>query len=276
MGYYTPIMDNINQSAVFNACRAMLRPIASFLMKCGMTWREFAEISKSIFVEVAGDDYGIKGRQTNISRIAILTGIDRKEVRRQRDMLATVAAPPASKTTDATRVLSGWHQDREFMTEAGDPQPLTASGEQRSFAALCRRYAGDISPVTLLKELKRVNAVAESDTGKLIALSRYYMPTPFDPQWLTDAGNTIADLGNNVNFNLSAQAGMPTRFLGRATDELIDASAIPEFRGFIEEQGQQFLEIIDDWLTQHRQLEIDPENQVRLGLGMFLIQDEKR
>lgn len=250
-------------------------------MKCGMTWREFADISKSIFVEVAGDEYGIKGRQTNVSRIAILTGIDRKEVRRQRDLLATVTSPPASKTTDATRVLSGWHQDREFSTVDGQPRPLPADGERRSFAALCRRYAGDISPTTLLKELKRVGAVVESATGELTARSRYYMPTPFDPQWLMDAGSTFADLGDNMNYNLSAQAGTPTRFLGRATDETIDASAIPEFRAFIEEQGQPFLELVDDWLTQHRQEyirqeETDPARQVRLGLGMFLIQDDKQ
>jgi len=269
-------MDNINRSAVLDACRGMLRPIASFLLKCGLTWREFADISKSIFVEVAGDEYGIKGRQTNVSRIAILTGIDRKEVRHQRDLLVTVALPPASKTTDATRVLSGWHQDREFSTVDDQPRPLSADGEQRSFVTLCRRYAGDISSVTLLKELKRVGAVTETATGELIACSRYYMPTPFDPQWLMNAGSTFADLGDNINCNLSAQAGAPTRFLGRATDATIDVKAISEFRAFIEEHGEPFLEMVDDWLTQHRQQGTDPAHQVRLGLGMFLIQGEKR
>ncbi len=244
-------------------------------MKCGMTWREFADISKSVFVEVAGDEYGIKGRQTNLSRIAILTGIDRKEVRRQRGLLATAAPPPAEKTTDATRILSGWHQDREFSTKDGQPRSLLADGEGQSFAELCRRYAGDISPVTLLKELKRVGAVTETKTGELVARSRYYMPTPFDPQWLLNAGSTFADLGDNMNYNLSAQPGTPTRFLGRAADESIDASAIPEFRAFIEEHGQPFLEMVDDWLTEHRQEDADPARQVRLGLGMFLIQDEK-
>lgn len=267
------MMEDLDQSAVLGACRAMLRPIASFLMKCGMTWREFADISKSVFVEAAADGYGIKGRKTNLSRIAILTGIDRKEVRRQMDLIAVAAVPPASKTTDTTRVLSGWHQDREFSELNGQPRPIPVDGKSGSFAVLCQRYAGDISPSTLLKELKRVNAVVESKTGELIAQSRYYMPTPFDPQWLMNAGSAFADLGSNINYNLGANPDKPTRFLGRAIDTTIDASAIPEFREFIEENGQPFLELVDDWLTKHRQSEAVTAQPVRLGLGMFLIQD---
>jgi hypothetical protein len=267
-------MDDIDQSAVLDACRVMLRPIASFLMKCGMTWREFANISKPVFIEAAGDEYGIKGRQTNISRIAILTGIDRKEVRRQQDLLATATAIPPSKTTDTTRVLSGWYQDPEFSDASGKPLPISFVGKTQSFTVLCQRYAGDISPSTLLKELKRVGAVTESGAGELIARSRYYMPIPFDPQWLMNAGSTFADIGNNINYNLATKADVPTRFLGRATDPTIDVNAIPKFREFIEEHGQQFIEMVDDWLKDHRNLEADPARQVRLGLGIFLIQDD--
>ena len=51
-------------------------------------------------------------------------------------------------------------------------------------------------------------------------------------------------------------------------------NAIPKFREFIEEHGQQFIEMVDDWLKDHRNLEADPARQVRLGLGIFLIQDD--
>lgn len=267
-------MVDFDQSAVLGACRAMLRPIASFLMKCGMTWREFADVSKSVFVQVAGDEYGIKGRPTNTSRISILTGIDRKEVRRQRHLLAAATPLPLSKTTDTTRVLSGWHQDSDFLNAKGEPLPISISGAERSFAVLCQRHAGDISPSTLLKELKRVGAVVESDAGELTVRSRYYMPNPLDPEWLMNAGGAFADIGRNINYNLAAKENTTTRFLGRATDPAIDVDAVPEFRAFVEEHGQQFLEMVDDWLKDHRSQESDPARQVRLGLGIFLIQDD--
>lgn len=241
-----------------------------------MTYREFTDIAKSAFVEVAGAEYGIKGRPTNVSRVALLTGISRKEVKRQRELLEAPAAHPAAKTTDATRLLSGWFQDADFVDSDGRPLPLPSDGAGVTFATLCSRYAGDIPATTMLKELKRVGAVGEDSDGRLVAQRRYYMPTPFDPQWIMNAGSLFADLGDNINHNLLSDADHPSRFLGRASDATIDAAAVPEFRAFIEEHGQPFLELVDDWLTQHRATEAGARKsrKVRLGLGMFLIQGE--
>jgi len=254
-----------------------------------MTYREFADISKSAFVEVAGEEYGIKGRPTNVSRVSLLTGISRKEVKRQRELLENQEVVQAGKTTDATRVLSGWHQDIDFLDDQGMPRDLLLDrdgldgdgldGDGATFTELCARYAGDIAVTTMLKELKRVEAVAEASSGRLKAIRRYYMPTQFDPQWVTNAGSIYEDLGHNINHNLVADENHPSRFLGRATDNSIDAAAIPEFRAFVEKHGQPFLELIDDWLTQHRASSDDDgkdnnSRRVRLGLGMFLIQGE--
>ncbi|NND37143.1 MAG: hypothetical protein HKN81_08405 [Gammaproteobacteria bacterium] len=243
-----------------------------------MTYREFADISKSAFVEVASDEYGIKGRPTNVSRVSLLTGISRKEVRRQRELLEQQEAVPAGKTTDATRVLSGWHQDIDFLDDKGMPLEIPFDGDGVTFTQLCARYAGDIAATTLLKELKRVEAVEEQSNGRLTAVRRYYMPTQFDTQWIMNAGSIYEDLGDNINHNLVADDENPSRFLGRATDNSIDAASIPEFREFIEEHGQPFLELVDDWLTRHRASDDDSGNKnsrrVRLGLGMFLIQGD--
>lgn len=248
-------------------------------MKCGMTYREFADIAKSTFVEVAGEEYGIGGRPTNVSRVALLTGISRKEVKHQRELLEQPDLHPPGKTTDATRVLSGWYRDADFTNEAGEPLPLPATGNGGSFDDLCARHAGDIPVTTMAKELKRVGAVVEDSDGRLVARRRYYMPTPFDPQWIMNAGSMFADLGQNINYNVVADSDHPSRFLGRATEDTIAASEIPEFRAFVEEHGGPFLELVDDWLAQHRGKDgaggdCENDRRVRLGLGMFMIQDE--
>ena len=47
--------------------------------------------AQEVYVDVARADYGIDGRPTNNSRVAMLTGLSRREVARVRDMLLDAA-----------------------------------------------------------------------------------------------------------------------------------------------------------------------------------------
>ena len=264
---------------VVQTCRVLLRPIASLLLKCGMTWREFAEISKGVFIDVASRDFGLKGRPTNVSRVSILTGVSRKEVKRVRDLLDDEQVPLPNKTTDATRLLSGWHQDPVFLDGAGAPRILPAEGEGATFATLWARYGGDVPLVSLRKELERAGAVTVLPDGALRVERRYFMPVTFDPQWILNAGSMLKDLGTSIAHNLDVKAGDGNgsrRFVGRATNQNMDPAALPAFHAFVEEQGQAFLETVDQWLTRH-EAGTPPEagkQRVRLGLGVFLIEDD--
>ena len=69
------------------ALRLLFRPIARIMLRAGINWQELADVCKATYVEVATEDFGIRGRPTNISRVAILTGLTRREVRRLRNLL---------------------------------------------------------------------------------------------------------------------------------------------------------------------------------------------
>lgn len=263
----------VDRQAVLQTCRVLLRPLAVLLLKCGMTWREFAEVSKAVFIDAASRSFGIKGRPTNVSRVSILTGVSRKEVKRIRDQLAAPDAPLPNKTTDATRLLSGWHQDPQFLDAAGSPRVLPADGEGASFATLWQRYAGDVPLTSLRKELERVGAVSTLPDGSLRAERRYFMPVSFDPQWILNAGSMVRDLGASIAHNLDRAE--QRRFIGRATNQDMDPAAVPAFHAFVEQQGQAFLESVDQWLTAHQGERPPRRPAVRLGLGVFLIQDDK-
>jgi len=98
------------------------------------------------------------------------------------------------------------------------------------------------------------------------------MPTPLDPQWILNAGSVLHDLGANINRNAAADAEHPSSFLGRAASDRVAASALPEFRDFIEAEGQAFLERVDAWLTAHGQLDHGTGPAMRLGIGLFMIE----
>ena len=107
--------DWSNKQRMLLACRRLLAPIVRFLVKGGVSRKEFSELSKGVFVQVATADFGIRGRSTNPSRVAILTGLDRREVRKQREALANEEFVAAGYMTKASQVLGGWYQDPAYL-----------------------------------------------------------------------------------------------------------------------------------------------------------------
>ena len=141
------------------------------MLRCGVTWKELAELLKSVYVQAATEEYGKHGRPTNASRVAILTGLSRREVKRVRDLLVDADPGSLEKINQASRVLSGWYQDPEFLNSQGKPQLLSVTGKG-GFKALLKRYAPDIPLTAMLNELKQARAVTETPTGRLRAKSR--------------------------------------------------------------------------------------------------------
>ena len=72
-------MKSATTSQALAAARQWLRPAIYVLLRCGVPWREFAELAKSVYVEIASERFGKRGRPTNVSRTAMLTGLPRRE-----------------------------------------------------------------------------------------------------------------------------------------------------------------------------------------------------
>lgn len=256
------------------ALRLLLRPIARIMLRAGVDWREFADVGKATYVEVATEDFGIRGRPTNISRVAILTGMTRREVRRLRTFLQDGNPEIFRRMNYATRVLAAWYQDEEFLEADGDPSPLPPMGPSQSFASLCGKYSGDVAATAMLKELKHVGAVEEAADGTLIVRKRYYMPVLMDPEQMLRSGNVLEEIGFTVAYNLHREHEDPSRFERRATNMKIPSTAVPEFRTYIEKEGQEFLERVDAWLTAHEDSSADSSKCIRLGIGTYWIEQD--
>jgi hypothetical protein len=271
-------MDSNPKAGVVRACRLLLRPIVRLLLRSGVPWRDFAELSKSAYVEVATEEFGIRGRPTNASRVAILSGLSRREVARQRQIMPRDASDAgASFLNPAQRILTGWFQDPDYLLANGQPRELPLEGGAPSFAHLCQRYAGDIPATALLKELRKVNAIGAGNADHLRVLQRVYFPAQFDATKALRGGNVLQDIGDTVVHDLLCPPSEPLRFERRAENDRIDARHLPEFRALLEREGQSFLERIDAWLSQHEApdtLGAPGQRQLRLGVGVYHIQSE--
>ncbi len=269
-------MSKGGKSTILRAFRLLLQPIVRTLVRSGVTWKEAAEVCKTTFVEVASKEFGLHGRPTNMSRVAIMTGLGRRDVSRIRKLLDSEQPLEFARMNQATRLLTGWYLDTLYVDASGKPRALPFAGSEPSFTGLAQKYAGDIAPITMLRELCRVGAVKESTDGLLRVLKRFYMPLTIDPEAILRGGSVLRDLGNTIDYNLVRDSEAPSRFEGRATNTNVRAVDVAEFRTFLEEEGQFFLERVDEWLARH---EPPAETQrkyktTRLGIGIYQIQDD--
>jgi hypothetical protein len=165
-------MQDTIQRKILDALLLVLRPIARALLRAGIGFREFDEIAKTAFVDIATRDFGLRGRPTNISRVAVMTGLTRKEVRRLRDKSAAGQETTVLRSTPMATILHRWYTENEFLTGSGTPAELPFDGPGSTFSSLVRKYGGDIPPGAMRTELKRINAIEETERGTLKALKR--------------------------------------------------------------------------------------------------------
>lgn len=270
------MLERASAGHVLAATRQWLQPVINVLIRCGVTWREFAELAKSTYVEVASRQFGNRGRPPNVSRTAVLTGLAQREVSKQREQIDIGAAPLSGYVTKASLVLSAWHLDPVFLDGAGKPAPLPLDGDDVSFASLVRRCGvGDVPASTLLKELRSAGAVRKTAQGRVEALRRVYIPHTIDGELIRLWGTVLADLATTYLNNLTRSEKTPARFERAAVNARVRADSLPEFRRFLDEEGQAFLERLDAWLTAHEVQEGEEiaGGTVRLGAGVYHIQD---
>jgi hypothetical protein len=266
------------RTRILDALGRLLEPIALLLLKSGITWREFADLAKVKFVQVATKEFGIRGRPTNASRVAILTGIDRRDVRKLRLAAAKQPTLDLGFMSKPTQVLDAWFHDPNFRSPTGEPRDLEVSEGEDSFAALVRRYTPGIPHVAMIKELRAVGALEELPDGRLRVLKRNYIPRELTDNQIRLWGSVLQDVGTTLQHNLMRKESEPPRFERRALNLSIDPRARREFEAFLAVEGQAFLERVDEWLASHQieQGSAESKATVRLGVGVYEIFQSER
>ncbi len=145
------------------------------LLPRGITPSSFSRLAREAFIRAAAGQARLQNGKINHSKIAALTGLPRKEIKR------ILNAPPLGLKADSTRmpserVLQGWLTDRQFATRLGRPNSLAVNGEASSFERLVKEYGGDVSPRAILEELVRSRLVRR--VGNRLSLRVSSPPNP--------------------------------------------------------------------------------------------------
>src|SRR3954451_16683085 len=93
---------------LLKAARQLMRPLVRLMMRSGLTFPILADMLRSLFVEVAVNDILTEPKARTDSRISLLTGVHRKEIRRLRELPADLASGVPEVATLGTQVVARW------------------------------------------------------------------------------------------------------------------------------------------------------------------------
>lgn len=261
-----------SREQVFSVLLATMRPIASMLMKFGVSYKDFDRICRLAFVEVAGTSES-GGRVDNVSRIAVRTGLTRKAVKAVQKDLAADQLPPVEIRSLPSEVLHIWHTDPRFCIRPGVPGELNWEAGPNSFVELVRYATTTVPPSTLRDELIRVGAVAELPGNRLIARRRSFVPNTSYERLIQGLQYGVRPLALTVSHNATTNDPENVRF-----QRIVWNYCLPkEKRGAIDRLITQRLEEIsqeiDDLLGEVEVPRDDIESSV-FGVGLYHFEDD--
>ncbi len=255
--------------------RRILRPLVRVLLRSGIPYGLFADIAKQTYVEVANDEFEIPGRKQTVSRVAIITGLTRKEIARIKELQEADAAEVADRYNRAARVISGWLRDPRF-SNAGEPTPLPVEGEGATFAELVKEFSGDVPPRAILDELIDARTVEMRDDGCVQLVTRAYIPHDSKADKLGILGADVSQLIDTISHNVYAEHSEP-RFQRKVSYDNLPAEVLLDLRAMSASQSQALLEKLDGWLAAHDRdtnPKIDGSGRKRAGLGIYYFEED--
>ena len=161
--------------ALAQAIRRLLRPLLRVLIAHGFTFPVLSQLLKELYVEVAEAEFPLPGRPQTDSRINLLTGVHRKDVRALRGRGGTPDLPSAVISRNAL-MIALWTGSPDYRDASGEPRPLPKTGKAPSFESLVRSVSKDIRSRAVLDEWLRLEMIKVDDAGLIHLNNAAFIP----------------------------------------------------------------------------------------------------
>jgi hypothetical protein len=194
------------ERGLVRAAVEVLRPIVAQMIAKGVVFGHLESRLRELFVRVAESSFEIPGRPQTDSRIAVLTGINRKEVRRIRTTHPRNVRPTSFQRNLAADLVSRWTADRTATDRSGHPVPIPFRAKQGpSFVRLVRETTSDLRPRAILDELLRTGTVEMVDARTIRLRTDAYVPTRGESEKLAMLAEDPAELIQTMIHNIFSQ-----------------------------------------------------------------------
>lgn len=262
-------------STILTALARLLRPIVRVLLQNKVSYATFDQVARQVFVEVADAHFPLEGKKQTNSRIAVVTGLSRKEVLRLKRLPPLGDRELEKPFHRAARVVSAWVNDTRFQDKDGQPATLPMDGDV-SFTHLVGDHSGDMPVRTILDDLLSAGVIEVDDERQVRLLRRAYIPSQDDTQMMQILGTDAGDLAETIVHNLTADAG--SRFQLKVSYDNLPRECLPAFHALVSEKGYTVLEDFDQWLRVHDRdtnPAADGTGRMRAGVGIYYFQEQR-
>jgi len=259
------------------AVQRLFRPLVRLLVHFGVPYTVVTELLRWVYVDVAVREFPLPDKPQTDSRISLLTGVHRREVRRLRRKAEHHFVAPRSATLGA-QIIARWLTHPDYLEENGSLRDLpyvSTSARKPSFENLVRAVSKDIRPRVVLDEWLRLG-VAELHEGDVVHL----VTDAFVPA--KGADELAYFFGRNVHDHIAAAAhnlmGVDPTFLERSVYyNNLSPDSVRRLEELAREQGMNLLrELNARALEMQRHDSPQPGPKVRFNFGVYFFSDDSQ
>ena len=235
-----------NQLLIANALKRVFRPFVKLMLANNLTYTFAIDVLKTLFVEVADQDFTIDNKRQTDSRISLMSGVHRKDVKRLRELHPDVEDVMPGNVSLGSQLIALWNANPAFVDADGLPKPLprfASDNADASFESMVRSLSTDIHPRAVLDEWLRLG-VARLDEDNFVHLTTdmFIAQEGFDEK--------VYYFGHNLHDHASAAVsnviGQRPGFFERCVhyDELSQQSVMA-IADFAQKQGMKALRSVN-------------------------------
>ncbi|GLZ88066.1 hypothetical protein Pres01_41170 [Metapseudomonas resinovorans] len=253
------------------ALQHVMRPLVRLMLRKGVTYNCFAELLKEIFVNVAEREFRLDDKPPTDSRISLLTGVHRKDVKRLRSGVADEKKPLPENISLGAHLVSVWLNNAPFCKHPGRPLPLprlASSGRECSFDGLVATVSKDIRARVVLDEWQRLGIVRIDEQDCVHLETMAFIPQRGFDEKAAYFRHNLHDHACAAVHNLTEE-GEP--FFERSVHyDSLSPSAVEQLRQAVSAEGMQVLIAFNQLAAELEERDVPkPEARQRITIGLY-------
>ncbi len=265
--------DGTISDALTSAVRTVLRPLVRLMLARGVTLPLAIELLKRVYVQVAIDESG-QGAPATDSRVSMLTGVHRKDVKRLRALPDAYAELPRAVSLGA-QLVGVWTTHPHWMDADGRPRALprlASAGGDCSFDALVASVSKDIRARPVLDEWLRLGVVRLNERDEVVLNTAAFVPQAGFDEKLSYLSLNVGDHAMAAIENTLGRADpwfeRSVHYRGLAPE------AIGRLRAQAAELGMHSLQTLNTEAQQAEEVSGDGPSDSRFTFGIYFYAEQ--